>query len=95
MHVGSKAWHTRTHLQNSDRLTDMEDRPEVAKQKEGGGRGMDGELGVRRGNEVLLDPTLGIEPDRRQHRKGSVCIHTTEALCCVAETDTTLSINYT
>ena len=63
--MASKIWHRRMYLQNTDRLTDMENRLVVAK-GEGGGSGMDGESGVRRrklfhlawrSDEVLLHST--------------------------------------
>ena len=60
--VKSKTWHKRTYSQNGNRLTDMENRLVVAKEKQGGS-GMDWKFGVSRcklihlewmGNGVLL-----------------------------------------
>ena len=77
LYVESKIWHNWTHLQNRNRLTDVETRLVVAKSRESG---MDWEFGVGRckllhlewiNNEVLLYSSgnyiqsLGIEHDGR------------------------------
>ena len=77
MYVESKIWHKQTYLQNSDRLTDTETRPVVAK-GEGEQVGWTGTLGLvdtdhleRISNEVLLYSTgnymqsLGTDHDGR------------------------------
>ena len=47
LHVESKVWHKWTYLWNRNRLTDIENRLVVAK-GEGGGGGMDWEVGISR-----------------------------------------------
>ena len=71
---------------------------------------MDWEFGVSRfkllhlewiSNEVLLYSTgnyiqpLGIEHDGKEHEKKNVYTGVTGSLCCAAEIDTTLPVNYT
>ena len=73
----------------TSKLTDIENRPVVAK-GDWGGSGRDGEFGVGRckllhlewiSNEVLLCSTgdyvqsLGIDHDERKYKKGNVCIN--------------------
>ena len=74
-----------------------------------GGSGMDGGFGISRcnllhleriSNEVLLFSTgnstqsLGVEHGGRQYEKEKVHVCMTWSLCCAAEMDTTMSINY-
>ena len=104
LYVESKIWHTWTYLQN--RLTDIQNRLVVAK-GEGAGGGKDWEFGISRCklayigwiNKVLLYSTgnyiqyPGINHNEKNIKRIYMCI--TESLCCTAEINTTLYINYT
>ena len=54
MYVESKAWHRWTHLQDRNRLTDIEIRLTVAK-GEGWGRGMAWEFGISRCKTAYIE----------------------------------------
>ena len=106
--VEFKIRHRWTYLQNRNRLTDIENRPVVTKVGEVE-EGRSGSLGISRckllyigwmNNKVLLYSTGNyiqypvINHNGKEYEIDCIYICITESLCCTAEINTTLSINY-